>query len=125
MTETTEIFALGVTLYETLTGKLPYGEIEPFQRPAFHAPRRLVKLNPHIPPWLEAMVCRALAVSPDSRYEAYSEMLFDLTHPEKVRPFHQPGAPLLERDPLLFYRLGFFLLLAFCLVLLGLLLAAK
>ena len=52
-------------------------------------------------------------------------MLYDLNHPEKVRPFQQPGAPLLERDPLLFYRSGFFLLLALCLVLLCLLLAAK
>jgi len=125
MTETTEIFALGVTLYEALTGKLPYGEIEPFQRPACHAARRPARLNPHIPPWLEAVVCRAVAVSPEARYEAYSEMLFDLNHPEKVRPFQQPGVPLLERDPLLFYRSGFFLLLALCLVLLCLLLAAK
>ena len=33
--EATEIFAIGVTLYESLTGSFPYGEIEPFQNPTF------------------------------------------------------------------------------------------
>ena len=119
MTERTEIFSLGVTLYEALTGKLPYGEIEPFQTPVFRGARPLTALNPHAPSWLEAITARALAVAPEQRYESYSEMLFELENPAKVRPFHEPGTPLLERDPLLFYKTGFFLLLA---VILGLLL---
>ncbi len=119
MTERTEIFSLGVTLYEALTGRLPHGEIEPFQTPGFKAARPLTALNPHAPLWLEAIVARALAVAPEQRYEAYSEMLFELENPAKVRPFHQPGTPLLERNPLLFFKIGFFLLLA---VILGLLL---
>lgn len=112
MTECTEIFSLGATLYEALTGKLPYGEIEPFQTPVFKAARPLATLNPHAPLWLEAIVARAIAVAPEQRYESYSEMLFELENPTKVRPFHQPGTPLLERNPLLFFKIGFFLLLA-------------
>ncbi len=111
MTERTEIFSLGVTLYEALTGRLPYGEIEPFQTPAFKAARPLATVNPHAPLWLEAIVARALAIVPDQRYENYSEMLFELENPAKVRPFHPPGTPLLERNPLLFFKVGFFLLL--------------
>jgi hypothetical protein len=53
-----------------------------------------------------------LSVTPDQRYENYSEMLFELENPAKVRPFHKPGTPLLERNPLLFYKTGFFILLA-------------
>ena len=112
VTERTEIFSLGVTLYETLTGKLPYGEVEPFQTPVFKPARPLAALNPHAPPWLEAVVARATAAAPEQRYESYSEMLFDLENPAKVRPFHRPGTPLLERNPLLFFKIGFFLLLA-------------
>ena len=112
MTERTEIFSLGVTLYEAITGKLPYGEIEPFQTPAFRPARPLAALNPHVPLWLDAIIARAFAIAPEQRYESYSEMLFELENPAKVRPFHQPGTPLLERNPLLFFKAGFFLLLA-------------
>lgn len=119
MTERTEIFSLGVTLYEALTGKLPYGEIEPFQTPVFKTARPLTALNPHAPLWLEAIAARALAVAPEQRYENYSEMLFELENPAKVRPFHRPGTPLIERNPLLFFKIGFFLLLAAALGLLG------
>jgi serine/threonine protein phosphatase PrpC len=119
ITERTEIFSLGATLYEALTGKLPYGEIEPFQTPVFKTARPLTELNPHTPLWLEAITARALAVAPERRYESYSEMLYELENPAKVRPFHQPGTPLLERNPLLFFKIGFFLLLAVTLGLLG------
>ena len=64
------------------------------------------------------MILRALAVDPERRYQHYSELAYDLANPERVEPFHQPGAPLLTRDPLAFYRTGFFLLLPVCLYLL-------
>jgi hypothetical protein len=80
-------------------------------------------LNRNLPPWLRAVLLRAVAPQPERRYQNYSEMLFDLDHPEQVEPFHRTNAPLLERDPLAFYRLGFFVLLALTLLLLGLLLA--
>ncbi|MBI3881746.1 MAG: bifunctional protein-serine/threonine kinase/phosphatase [Verrucomicrobia bacterium] len=122
LSERTEIFSLGATLYEALTGRLPYGEVEPFQQPVFGAARPLTVLNPHTPAWLESIVARAIAVEPSRRYETYSEMLFELENPAKVRPFHRAGAPLFERNPLLFYKIGFFALLAVSLVLLTLLL---
>ena len=121
--ERTEVFALGVTVFEALTRAFPYGEIEPFQTPVFRTPQPPSRLNTHIPPWLEAVLLRAVAAKPESRYESYSEMKFELEHPAKVKPFYQKGAPLLERNPLLFYRTGFFIFLATSLVLLFLLLA--
>ena len=105
VSEPTEIFALGATLYEALTGKLPHGEIEPFQTPQFRAAKPPSKFNPHIPSWLDAIVLRALALDPDDRFAAYSEMRFELEHPEKVKPFRSAGAPLLERAPVLLLKL--------------------
>lgn len=109
--ERTELFSIGVTLYEGLTGALPYGEIERFQTPRFEsAPKPPSRTRPAVPDWLEAIVLRAVSADPARRYQAFSEMLFDLEHPDQVRPFYRDHAPLLERDPVLFYK-------ALCLVL--------
>ena len=113
ISERTEVFALGVTLFESLTRAFPYGEIEPFQTPVFRTPQRPSKLNAHLPPWLESVLLRAVAPDPEARYQTYSEMKFDLENPQQVRPFYRKGAPLLERNPVLFYKIGFFVLLAF------------
>lgn len=106
VSERTEIFAIGVTLYESVTGAYPYGEIERFQTPRFEsAPRRPTRLNAAIPPWFESIVLRALEVDPERRYQHFSEMAYDLSHPERVSPHHAKDAPLIERNPLLFYKL--------------------
>ncbi|MEZ0277468.1 MAG: bifunctional protein-serine/threonine kinase/phosphatase [Roseimicrobium sp.] len=111
ISERTEIFSMGVTLYQSLTQAYPYGRIERFQTPVFQAAKRPTKLNPNIPPWLEAVILRAIARNPQRRYQHYSEFTYDLAHPEKVEPFFEDDAPLLERNPLGFYKAGFFTLL--------------
>ncbi|HEY2573032.1 MAG TPA: bifunctional protein-serine/threonine kinase/phosphatase [Verrucomicrobiaceae bacterium] len=115
VSERTEIFSIGITLYQSLTGTMPYGRIERFQTPAFRAPRKPSQLNPNLPPWLEAVMLRAIARRPEQRYQHYSELSYDLTHPDRVQPWFEENAPLLERNPLAFYRTGFYLLLALAL----------
>ncbi len=101
ITEQTEVYAIGVTLYEALTGKFPYGEIEPFQNPSFDKnPKRPSKLNPKIPSWLESVIMRAIEVDPAKRYSHYSQMLYELSNPEKVQPHFQSSASFVERNPL-------------------------
>ena len=114
ISERTEIFAMGVTLYQALTGVLPYGEIERFQTPAFSFAKPCAKLNPNIPPWLEAVIMRAISIKPDNRYQHYSELSYDLAHPDKVDPFFDEHVTLLQRLPPRFYKTGFFILLALC-----------
>ncbi len=111
LSERTELYAIAVTVYQSLTGTFPYGEIEPFQTPVFHSPKPVTKLNPNIPEWLESILLRSLTPDPDRRYQHYSEVRYDLDHPDRVTPFRNQNAPLLERDPLLFYQVGFWLLL--------------
>ncbi|SPE50272.1 Protein serine/threonine phosphatase [Verrucomicrobia bacterium] len=118
ISERTEIFSLGVTLFEGLTRTLPFGEIERFQTPRFHCSKRPGALNNNLPPWLEAVLLRAISTHPERRYQNYSEMLFDLEHPEQVAPFFAEDLPLIERDPLRFYKRGFYLLLAVVIALL-------
>lgn len=106
--EQTEIYAIGVTLYEALTQKLPFGEIEPFQNPSFDkrikAPS---KLNPIIPACLESVVLRALETDIDKRYRNYSQMQYEVTNPTKVEPYFDKRVSFIERNPLLACRIGF------------------
>ena len=88
ISERTEIFAIGVTLYLAVTGAFPYGEIERFQTPVFQAAKAPARLNPNLPPWLESLILRAIAIDPERRYRHYSEVAFDLANPlGKVEPF--------------------------------------
>ncbi|WP_297443995.1 bifunctional protein-serine/threonine kinase/phosphatase [Sulfurimonas sp.] len=107
ISETTEIFAIGVTLYLSLTGKYPYGEIEPFQNPSFKEAKKPSSLNSNIPDWLDSVIMRAIALDKEQRYEHYSEMAYELTHPQKVKPYFIKNAPLIEKSPLLFYKSAF------------------
>ena len=105
LSERTELFAIGVTLYEALTRAYPYGEIERFQTPRFEtAPKRLSRLNSAVPAWLETVILRALAPDPRDRYQNFSEMTYAFDHPDEVTPFYRKDAPLLERNPLLFFK---------------------
>jgi serine/threonine protein phosphatase PrpC len=124
--EGTELFAIGVTLYEALTGAFPYGEIERFQTPHFTPPKAPSRLNANVPPWLDSVLLRAIATDPARRYRHFSECEFELANPDRVEPFRtEASAPLLERNPLGFYRAGFWLLLALCLYLLARLVSAS
>ncbi|MDP9292484.1 MAG: protein kinase, partial [Verrucomicrobiota bacterium] len=109
ISERSEVFAIGVTLFEALTNAFPYGEIERFQTPHFQAPKRPAALNPNIPPWLESLLLRAVCADPQTRYQNCSEMFFDLEHPEKVEPFYVLQAS--ETKAQRFYKIGFFVLL--------------
>lgn len=110
--ESTEIFSIGVTLYWALTGKFPYGEIEPFQNPTFKKAKNTTKYNPNVPLWLDSIVMRSIAVNPDERYSHYSEFFYELKSPEKVKPYFAKEVPLIERSPLAFYKRAFFIVLA-------------
>jgi serine/threonine protein phosphatase PrpC len=107
ISEQTEIFAIGVTFYEALTKKFPYGEIEPFQTPTFKTPKAVRAYNKAVPAWLESVVMRAIERDKDRRYEVYTEMEYELTHPEKVKPYYPKDISLFEREPEKVYRVLF------------------
>jgi serine/threonine protein phosphatase PrpC len=109
--EKTEIFSIGVTLFQSLTGTFPYGEIEPFQNPTFKTPKKAQMLNNNIPSWLESLILRAISVDESLRYSNYSYMKFELEYPQKVKPFFDKRTPYIKRNPLLFYKFGFYFLL--------------
>lgn len=109
--ESSEIFAIGVTLYEALTGKFPYGEIEPFQTPVFKEAKSPKKYNNNIPLWLESIILRSISVDEEIRYKNYSNMLYEVDNSDKVKPFFNANASLMEKNPIMVYKVGFYLML--------------
>jgi len=107
ISESSEIFAIGVTLYLTLTSKYPYGEIEPFQSPVFKEAKKPSTYNSNIPDWLDSVILRSISLDKQQRYSHYSEMAYELSNPKKVKPFFTKSATLIERSPLAFYKGAF------------------
>ncbi|MAD42720.1 MAG: protein kinase [Arcobacter sp.] len=116
--EKTEIYSIGVTLYEALTKEFPYGEIEPFQNPSFKNIKLPQKYNKNIPEWLENIILRSTCADDELRYSNYSLMKYELDNPNKVPAFFNKNTPLLERNPLKVYKFGFYFLLIFNFILL-------
>lgn len=73
-----DLYAVGILLYEMLTGRLPFDSENPAQvammqmNAAAVAPR---KLNPDIPVGLEEIIARAMRKNPEERYQSSAEML--------------------------------------------------
>jgi serine/threonine-protein kinase len=98
-----DIYALGVLLYECLTGSVPFeGSFGEIVLKASTGPVPPVRArNPAVPPLLETVVLRALAREPSLRYRDMYEMAAALTEaiPEGqrarvlIRPSPEGGSP--------------------------------
>jgi serine/threonine protein phosphatase PrpC len=102
-----DLFALGVTLYQWLTQRLPYGEIEPYQVARYRRdPTPASRLRPDVPMWLDHVLRKAVARDPKLRFETAEELLLALERGAS-RPLQLPGhTPLSQRDPLLLWQVA-------------------
>jgi serine/threonine-protein kinase len=82
-----DIFAVGVMLYEMLTGKLPFTGSNPMQAMndrLLNYPTPPTVLDPSISPQLQEVIYRALERDPKNRYAKASEFAHDLQHLDEV-----------------------------------------
>lgn len=77
-----DIYSLGVMVYEALTGQCPYGEANGMQVIVKHIiepPPSPRSLNPDIPEPVEKVILKALSKQPGTRYSSAGEFTTDLT----------------------------------------------
>ncbi|MES2298997.1 MAG: bifunctional protein-serine/threonine kinase/phosphatase [Pseudomonadota bacterium] len=99
-----DLYAVGVTLYFALTRHYPYGEIEAFQRPRFGLAAPASRWRPDVPLWLENVLHKALARELAERFETAEEFLLALER-GATRPLPtRPAPPLIQRDPVGWWR---------------------
>jgi len=83
----TDIYSLGMILYEMLTGNLPYSGANVYaamKAKSSEDPPRLTEFVPDIDPGLEEIVLHAIERLPRNRYASAAEMMEDLRDPSQV-----------------------------------------
>jgi len=88
-----DIYALGVMLYEMLTGKTPFQGPNAFaimNDRLMNNPVPPRELNPEISPELQEVIYRALERDPQNRYSTANEFAWDLEHLDQVGVAERP-----------------------------------
>ena len=78
VTAASDIYSIGVILYEALTGRVPFEADSPVAvalKQVSEQPRPPSAVNPNVPPALDAVCLRALAKSPGDRFSSADEFL--------------------------------------------------
>jgi len=88
-----DVYALGVMLYEMLTGKAPFQGPNPFaimNDRLLNNPIPPREIDPSISPQLQEVIYRALERDPKNRYATAREMAWDLEHLDQVGVAERP-----------------------------------
>ena len=90
-----DVYALGVMLYEMLTGVVPFTGANPFavmNDRLLNRPQPPRELNPAITPQMQEIIYRALEREPKNRYASAREMAHDMEHQDEVGVAERPEA---------------------------------
>ncbi len=92
----TDIYAVGVTLYELCCGRTPFEEKDGFAfvtRHISHDPPGILAFNPTLSPALVTVIMRCIRRDPARRYISMQDLVYDLSHLDEVTPETYIPAP--------------------------------
>ena len=102
-----DMFSLGVITYQMLSGSLPYGaDVAKTRTKAAQRKLNYISVlaeDREIPAWMDDAIKKAVHPDPYKRYEALSEFVFDLRHPNRAF-LNKTRPPLIERNPVAFWQ---------------------
>lgn len=98
-----DIYSLGVTLYQMLTAHLPFEDPSDFQLMSDHVktpPPPPTTYYPYIPKGIEQCVLKALAKDPAERFQTVQRFGAALEHPDGLPPefLYEQAPPLQQKD---------------------------
>jgi serine/threonine-protein kinase len=98
--ERADLYAIGIVLYELLTGQVPFDAEQPVSvalKQVSELPVPPANLVPAIPPAIDAVVLHALEKEPDRRYQSADEFIAAL-ETARAEPQQIPPAPVIVEE---------------------------
>ena len=83
-----DLFAIGVMLYEMCTRELPFGDPQTasgLRQRFWMQPRPPRQINPETPAWMQEIIMTCLEAQAADRYSSAALLAFDLAHPDQVK----------------------------------------
>ena len=96
-----DIYSLGIVMYEMIAGRVPYDGESPVGVAIQHINGGAVipsRINPNIPQRLEKIIMRAMALDPEDRYPTATAMLYDMDEFRKTPEVVPAPAPAPATD---------------------------